>query len=462
MPRRDRFPSASDPTTSNRTSAECSKTAASHRSTVECPREHKPILAARFRTQICKNYVAIGTCTYDDRCMFAHGEAELRTLEMNVRDHLVTEDAINAYITARLAARCNLPVTTFPVSVAAGGDAADLTRPILAERFKTNLCQNYAKVGSCTYGARCMFAHGEFDLRTTAMNLRDKLVTEEAIRAFQRTGDSSPHSVSSASSSGFNGMPEALAPSPRASDFACPAFQDAAAGGNSLVGAQTGAGAASATGRRRASKECPRAALAVRHLVRTSYCATGAARTANVSQCSEQAATSSGEEGHLAPSDLSLLSIPATPNRTCGSTATSDVSTPVGSGSGSRDGYWVPTFAPAPSSSVASTPCVAANASNTTVGAAAGVTRRGVFRHNPYSLMHIVTAADHHHGCVAAPVCASDGTASSALSFSQFNCASSPPSPWLSETRLTVPTGYGRDLCRGAVSPLSAVFARQP
>jgi hypothetical protein len=271
-------------------------------------------------------------------------------------------------------------------------------------------------------------------------------------------------------------------------------------------------------GRRRASKQ--RATL---------YCAK-AARTANVSQCSDQAATggtSSGEGGHLAPAELSLLSIPATPNRICGGTPTSDVSTPVGSGSGSRDGFWVPTFTPAPSSLLAPTSCVAANASsttvgaaagvtrrvvfrhnpysllhivtaadhhhgcktarfalvteqhqarypfhsstvlhpcqasNTTVGAAAGVTRRGVFRHNPYSLMRIVTAADRHHGCVAAPVCASDRTASSASSFSQFNCASSLPSPWLSITRLTVPTGYGRDLCRGAVSPLWAVFARE-
>jgi hypothetical protein len=59
-------------------------------------------------------------------------------------------------------------------------------RPILAERFKTKMCQNYEKSGACAYEARCMFAHGDDDLRTKEMNLKDSLTTEDAIRAFQR------------------------------------------------------------------------------------------------------------------------------------------------------------------------------------------------------------------------------------------------------------------------------------
>jgi hypothetical protein len=64
-------------------------------------------------------------------------------------------------------------------------------KPILAERFKTKMCQNYERTGSCRYEARCMFAHGHTDLRTKDMNLRDNLTSEEAIRVFQRTGDTS-------------------------------------------------------------------------------------------------------------------------------------------------------------------------------------------------------------------------------------------------------------------------------
>jgi hypothetical protein len=63
----------------------------------------------------------------------------------------------------------------------------DQHKPILAERFKTKMCQNYEREGFCPYEARCMFAHGEEDLRTSDMNMADNLVTEEAIKAWQRS-----------------------------------------------------------------------------------------------------------------------------------------------------------------------------------------------------------------------------------------------------------------------------------
>ena len=57
---------------------------------------------------------------------------------------------------------------------------------VSAERFKTKMCQNYIEQGACPYVFRCMFAHGEHELRTKQMNMADGLVTEEAIRAFKR------------------------------------------------------------------------------------------------------------------------------------------------------------------------------------------------------------------------------------------------------------------------------------
>jgi hypothetical protein len=59
-------------------------------------------------------------------------------------------------------------------------------KPILAERFKTKMCRNYELHGSCPYVHRCMFAHGEHEMRTKAQNLADNLVTEEAIKDFHR------------------------------------------------------------------------------------------------------------------------------------------------------------------------------------------------------------------------------------------------------------------------------------
>jgi hypothetical protein len=57
---------------------------------------------------------------------------------------------------------------------------------VLAERFRTKKCRNWIDNGSCPYESRCMFAHGDHQLRTTEMNLRDGLTNEEAIRQFKR------------------------------------------------------------------------------------------------------------------------------------------------------------------------------------------------------------------------------------------------------------------------------------
>lgn len=54
-------------------------------------------LAERFRTKLCRNFVATGVCPYDTRCMFAHGEALLRTKEDNLRDGLTSEEAIKYF-----------------------------------------------------------------------------------------------------------------------------------------------------------------------------------------------------------------------------------------------------------------------------------------------------------------------------------------------------------------------------
>lgn len=65
--------------------------------------------------------------------------------------------------------------------------SAAAERPnVLVERYKTKMCRNYMVNGSCNYHSRCMFAHGEHELRTTDMNVRDGLFTEEAIKSFQR------------------------------------------------------------------------------------------------------------------------------------------------------------------------------------------------------------------------------------------------------------------------------------
>ncbi|ESL10188.1 hypothetical protein TRSC58_02083 [Trypanosoma rangeli SC58] len=63
----------------------------------------RPILAERYKTKFCRNYMETGVCLYGWRCMFAHGTHELRTPEMNFHDGLVTEEAIRAFRRRRAA-----------------------------------------------------------------------------------------------------------------------------------------------------------------------------------------------------------------------------------------------------------------------------------------------------------------------------------------------------------------------
>uniref|UniRef100_A0A0A9YKG1 Zinc finger CCCH domain-containing protein 9 n=1 Tax=Lygus hesperus TaxID=30085 RepID=A0A0A9YKG1_LYGHE len=69
-------------------------------------------------------------------------------------------------------------------SDAAQSDSNEAIKHILAERFKTKLCKNFCATGECPYANHCMFAHGNTELRTCRDNIRDGLVTEEAIKAF--------------------------------------------------------------------------------------------------------------------------------------------------------------------------------------------------------------------------------------------------------------------------------------
>lgn len=65
---------------------------------------------SRYKTELCRPFSEHGTCKYGEKCQFAHGQSELRT------------------------------VTRHP-------------------KYKTDLCRTYHSVGFCPYGPRCHFIH---------------------------------------------------------------------------------------------------------------------------------------------------------------------------------------------------------------------------------------------------------------------------------------------------------------
>lgn len=65
---------------------------------------------SRYKTELCRPFQEHGTCKYGEKCQFAHGMAELRTVARH-------------------------------------------------PKYKTDLCRTYHSVGFCPYGPRCHFVH---------------------------------------------------------------------------------------------------------------------------------------------------------------------------------------------------------------------------------------------------------------------------------------------------------------
>lgn len=69
-------------------------------------------IASNYKTELCRSFLATGTCVYEGSCQFAHGTTELRSRNFGVK-------------------------------------------------YKTEKCQNYHQEGYCRFGTRCKFIHDE-------------------------------------------------------------------------------------------------------------------------------------------------------------------------------------------------------------------------------------------------------------------------------------------------------------
>ncbi|XP_063690476.1 mRNA decay activator protein ZFP36L2-like [Bolinopsis microptera] len=77
---------------------------------MEDPRRLRQSNSSRYKTELCRAFEEYGTCKYGEKCQFAHGMAELRSL-------------------------CRHP------------------------KYKTELCRTFHTEGFCPYGKRCHFVH---------------------------------------------------------------------------------------------------------------------------------------------------------------------------------------------------------------------------------------------------------------------------------------------------------------
>lgn len=91
----------------------------------------------KYKTVLCKHFGQTGTCSYGDKCQFAHGFQELKNTGGNMMG--MTENKSNK-------------------------------QPPNPSNFKIVKCKNWEANGTCKYGSVCTFAHGDTELRTKSDN----------------------------------------------------------------------------------------------------------------------------------------------------------------------------------------------------------------------------------------------------------------------------------------------------
>merc|ERR1712152_102705 len=107
--------------------------------------------ASRYKTEMCRPYQQNGTCKYGDKCQFAHGNQELRTVSRH-------------------------------------------------PKYKTDLCRTYHSVGFCPYGPRCHFVHALDEVRNAPAQSPTEKKTAGTVKQLPMLGRANP----SAAGDSFN------------------------------------------------------------------------------------------------------------------------------------------------------------------------------------------------------------------------------------------------------------------
>mmetsp|Transcript_1200 Transcript_1200/g.3721 ORF Transcript_1200/g.3721 Transcript_1200/m.3721 type:complete len:357 (+) Transcript_1200:88-1158(+) len=88
---------------------------------------------SNYKTRLCIKFQQHGVCSFEDKCNFAHGSEELRTNHGG--------------------------------NSAGNNNAAPKVNPTTPRNRKTRLCTKWQTTGSCPYADRCNFAHGDQELQ---------------------------------------------------------------------------------------------------------------------------------------------------------------------------------------------------------------------------------------------------------------------------------------------------------
>ena len=107
----------------------------------------------KFKTEMCKNIVAYGTCVYGEKCQFAHSESELRSRpEFENRVVLCRNYMETGFCPYN--DRCR-----FIHEKASVLSEKVMKRNKKHDNYKRDVCKYFDTTGTCPYGEQCSFSH---------------------------------------------------------------------------------------------------------------------------------------------------------------------------------------------------------------------------------------------------------------------------------------------------------------
>lgn len=111
----------------------------------------------KYKTKLCRHFLNTGTCPFMDRCGFAHGQMELNGPAGVVPPMAGPMAGYHAQAYDGYYGMPGMPEMAHP---------PQMKRPPVMELAKTRLCKHFSATGSCPYESRCLFAHGQQELRS--------------------------------------------------------------------------------------------------------------------------------------------------------------------------------------------------------------------------------------------------------------------------------------------------------
>jgi hypothetical protein len=123
----------------------------------------------KYKTKLCRHFANTGACPFMDRCGFAHGQMELAPMPAGGMPPPMMGPMSPGMGPMSPPGMPPMSMGGFPPGFDGyyypPGMAQPMKRAPVMELAKTRLCKHFSATGSCPYEARCLFAHGETDLR---------------------------------------------------------------------------------------------------------------------------------------------------------------------------------------------------------------------------------------------------------------------------------------------------------